>query len=59
MKIYLTCEEKEVFEKKMKLANYKTMPHFLRKCVMEKEIYIALNVGVGDLIKLQRNKGEL
>ena len=59
MKIYLTCEEKEVFEKKMKLANCKTMSHFLRKCVLEKEIYIALNVGVGDLIKLQRNKGEL
>ena len=24
----------------MKLANFKTMPHFLRKCVLEKEIYI-------------------
>lgn len=40
LKIYLTDEEKEVFEEKMKLANCKTMSHFLRKCVLEKEIYI-------------------
>ena len=40
IKIYLTDEEKEIFEKKMKLANCKAMSHFLRKCVLEKEIYI-------------------
>ncbi|MFU0539223.1 plasmid mobilization protein, partial [Gardnerella vaginalis] len=40
IKVYLTDEEKEIFEKKMKLANCKTMSHFLRKCVLEKEIYI-------------------
>ncbi|MEQ2400813.1 plasmid mobilization protein [Peptoniphilus hominis (ex Hitch et al. 2025)] len=40
LKIYLTDEEKEVFEKKMKLTNCKTMSHFLRKCVLEKEIYV-------------------
>ena len=40
LKIYLTDEEKEVFEKKMKLANCKTMSHFLRICVLEKEIYV-------------------
>ncbi|WP_049689897.1 plasmid mobilization protein [Anaerococcus jeddahensis] len=40
LKIYLTDEEKEIFEKKMKLAYCKTMSHFLRKCVLEKEIYI-------------------
>ena len=40
LKIYLTDEEKKVFEKKMKLANCKTMSHFLRKCVLEKDIYI-------------------
>ena len=40
LKIYLTDEEREIFEKKMKLANCKTMSHFLRKCVLEKEIYI-------------------
>ena len=38
LKIYLTDEEKEIFEKKMRLANCKTMSHFLRKCVLEKEI---------------------
>ncbi|KXB34483.1 hypothetical protein HMPREF3187_01390 [Aerococcus christensenii] len=27
-------------KKKMKLVNCKTMSHFLRKCVLEKEIYI-------------------
>ena len=40
LKIYLTDEKKEIFEKKMKLAKCKTMSHFLRKCVLEKEIYI-------------------
>ena len=40
LKIYLTDEEKEIFEKKMKLANCKIMSNFLRKCVLEKEIYI-------------------
>ena len=40
LKIYLTDEEKEIFEKKMKLSNCKTMSHFLRKCVLEKEIYV-------------------
>ncbi|MDY4647153.1 MAG: plasmid mobilization relaxosome protein MobC [Aerococcus suis] len=40
LKIYLTDEEKEVFEKKMKLAKCKTMSYFLRKCVLEKEIYV-------------------
>ena len=36
LKIYLTDEEKEVFENKMKLAKCKTMSYFLRKCVLEK-----------------------
>ncbi|MFS9121577.1 plasmid mobilization protein [Streptococcus anginosus] len=40
IEIKLTKEEKEVFEKKMRLANCKTMSHFLRKCVLEKEIYV-------------------
>ena len=40
IEIKLTKEEKEVFERKMKLANCKTMSHFLRKCVLEKEIYV-------------------
>ncbi|MDU2599806.1 plasmid mobilization protein [Anaerococcus sp.] len=39
IEIKLTKEEKEVFKKKMKLTNCKTMSHFLRKCVLEKEIW--------------------
>ena len=39
MKIYLSGEEKELFKEKMKLAKSRTMSHFIRKCVMEKEIY--------------------
>jgi len=39
LKIYLSCEEKEFFKEKMKLAKCRTMSHFIRKCVMEKEIY--------------------
>ena len=40
LEIKLTEEEKEIFEKKMKLAKCKTMSHFIRKCVLEKEIYV-------------------
>ncbi len=40
IEIKVTKDEKEVFEKKMKLANCKTMSHFIRKCVFEKEIYV-------------------
>ena len=39
LKICLNEEEKQIFEKKMKLAKCKTMSHFLRKRVLEKEIY--------------------
>lgn len=39
LKICLNEDEKEIFNKKMKLAKCKTMSHFLRKCVLEKEIY--------------------
>lgn len=40
LKIYLSEEEKEIFETKMKMARCRTMSHFIRKCVMKKEIYI-------------------
>ena len=40
IEIKLTKEEKGVFEKKMKFVNCKTMSHFLRKCVLKKEIYV-------------------
>ena len=39
LKIYLSEEEKELFNEKMKLAKCRTMSHFIRKCVIEKEIY--------------------
>ena len=39
LKIYLSGEEKKLFNEKMKLAKCRTMSHFIRKCVMEKEIY--------------------
>ena len=50
LKIYLSEEEKELFDKKMKLARCKTMSLFIRKCVMEKEIYI---VDLKPFIELQ------
>ena len=39
LKIYLNNEELELFKRKMKLAKCKSMAHFIRKCVMKKEIY--------------------
>jgi len=35
----LTKEEKALFEEKRKLAKCRNMSHFIRKCVLEKEIY--------------------
>ena len=40
LEIKLTKEEKDLFQKKMKMANCKTMNHFLRKVVSESNIYI-------------------
>ena len=40
LKINLTKEEKEFFEKKMKMTHCKTMNHFLRKVVSESNIYV-------------------
>lgn len=54
LKIYLSEEEKELFETKMKMARCRTMSHFIRKCVMEKEIYI---VDLEPFIKLQSSLG--
>ena len=39
LKFYLSEEEKKLFNEKMKLAKCRTMSHFIRKRVMEKEIY--------------------
>lgn len=54
LKIYLSEEEKELFETKMKMARCRTMSHFIRKCVMEKELYI---VDLEPFIKLQSSLG--
>ena len=54
LKIYLSEEEKNLFETKMKMARCRTMSHFIRKCVMEKEIYI---VDLELFIKLQSSLG--
>ena len=35
----MTVEEKALFEEKRKLAKCRNMSHFIRKCVLEKEIY--------------------
>ena len=40
LKIYLNDEELALFREKMRMTNSKTMAHFIRKCIMEKEIYI-------------------
>ena len=39
LEIKLTKEEKSLFEEKRKLAKCRNMSHFIRKCVLEKEIY--------------------
>ena len=40
LKIYLNDEELALFREKMKMTNSKTMAHFIRKTVLEKEIYV-------------------
>lgn len=40
IEIRLTEKERAIFENKMKMARCKTMSHFIRKCVMEGDIYI-------------------
>lgn len=39
LKIKLTEEKKALFEEKRKLAKCRNMSHFIRKWVLEKEIY--------------------
>lgn len=40
IEIKLTKEGKNLFLQKMKLARFRNMSLFLRKCVLEKEIYV-------------------
>lgn len=39
LSVRLNEEEKKIFLQKMKLTSSKNMNHFIRKCVLEKEIY--------------------
>lgn len=39
LSIRLTQEEKNLFLQKMQLTSSKSISHFIRKCVLEKEIY--------------------
>ena len=39
LEIKLTEEEKALFAEKKRLAKFRNMSHFIRKCVLEKEIY--------------------
>ncbi|KGM36650.1 hypothetical protein SSIN_1582 [Streptococcus sinensis] len=52
LEIKLTEEEKALFEEKRKLAKCKTMSHFIRKCILEKEILIAPYDTVSTLLKI-------
>lgn len=54
LKIYLNEEEKKHFETKMKMTRCRMMTHIIRKCVMEKEIYI---IDLEPFIKLQSSLG--
>ena len=38
--IRLTDEEKEIFKKKFQMSNSQSMSHFIRKCVLEKNIFV-------------------
>ena len=40
LKIYLTDEEMKLFKDKKSKSQSKTMNHFIRKCVLEKNIYV-------------------
>ena len=40
LKIRLTDEELEIFKKKFKMSKSKDMSHFIRKCVLEKDIFV-------------------
>ena len=40
LEIKLTKEEKALFNKKFEMSKSKNMSHFIRKCVLEKEIFV-------------------
>lgn len=40
IEVQLTDEEKDIFQRKFEMSNSKSMAHFIRKCVLEKEIFV-------------------
>ncbi|NLP33730.1 MAG: MobC family plasmid mobilization relaxosome protein [Clostridiales bacterium] len=40
IEVQLTEEELELFKKKMAMSKSKSMSHFIRKCVLEKDIFV-------------------
>ena len=51
LKIYLSDQEKQIFENKLAMSKLKSMSHFIRKCVLEKEIFV---VDMTPIMKIQQ-----
>ena len=51
LKIYLSDEEKQIFENKLAMSKLKLMSLFIRKCVLEKEIFV---VDMTPIMKIQQ-----
>ena len=51
LKIYLSDEEKQIFENKLTMSKLKSMSLFIRKCVLEKEIFV---VDMTPIMKIQQ-----
>ena len=49
--VRLTHEEKQIFENKLAISKLKSMSHFIRKCVLEKEIFV---VDMTPIMKIQQ-----
>ena len=51
LKIYLSDQEKQIFENKLAMSKLKSMSLFIRKCVLEKEIFV---VDITPIMKIQQ-----
>ena len=51
LKIYLSDQEKQIFENKLAISKLKSMSLFIRKCVLEKEIFV---VDITPIMKIQQ-----
>ena len=49
--VRLTHEEKQIFENKLAMSKLKSMSFFIRKCVLEKEIFV---VDMTPIMKIQQ-----